>query len=220
MMGWILSGIAAFILLLALVPFIITVTYEKSGFSLTLRYLFFTFPLFLTGEEGAENSRKREKRGSPDSKKSKQKKPSKNVSKEKISLFDMLSLINDLLPNIGKELKYILNRTSLYRFRLTLGFSGKDAAEAAISCGRANAVLYSMYAPLSNILKVKEWNLCIYPDFLAEEDRQELLAKLRVKPLTLLLGGGRLILRSGMMYLSVKPRNSSPDKSQVSKKAV
>jgi len=55
---------------------------------------------------------------------------------------------------------------------------------------------------------------------LAEEDRQELLAKLRVKPLTLLLGGGRLILRSGMMYLSVKPRNSSPDKSQVSKKAV
>lgn len=202
MIWYILGGILLFILLLLIIPVRVFFDYADEGATAYARYILLRFPLYPAPDKPAKPGKEepepaaKEKRGA------------------KTSFFDLLQTINDMLPEAGRMLGRILRGTVLYRCRVSAVVSGKDAAETAIRYGRANALLYCIYAALCNAIRVKEFAADIGQDYMGGEEKAEIHAAFRMTPLIVLGAGIGFMFRGGAALL---PKKDKSGKAKVNK---
>lgn len=80
---------------------------------------------------------------------------------------DWLQLINDLLPVLGEALRKMGKAITLKRCRITMVIAAEEADQTAIRYGRANALLYTIYAFLGRHIRVKEFKAELRQDYLS-----------------------------------------------------
>jgi len=119
---------------------------------------------------------------------------------------DTLTQYADLLPELLGRLKgcvlLVLRHTRVKQLELNMLVSREDAAETAITYGRANQAVYTALALLQNLLKFGcRPKINIGFDYLGGEEETEVCAAVTVAPLFVLLGGVGLLfgLLKGML---------------------
>ena len=146
----VLAIVAAALLIIVvtvlLMPVVAHIKYSDT-FELRLSYAGITIPL-----EGKKTKKKKKKK-KPDGK---SKKPDKK-SKSKISLDDIIAIIQ-----IGiKAVERLLKSIKIRRFKLAVVVSGEDAATAAINYGRVCALASATYPIIENSLDKKHTDISV-----------------------------------------------------------
>lgn len=194
---WIVLGLLALILVLLLIPAGLSLGYHGGDFTAEGKWLFLRFTLYPLPEKAeAEKTEKQEKQAG-------EKKPPKEKSAEPHPFMDWLCLINDLLPTLHTALQKMLGAITLKRCRITMTVAAEEADQTAIRYGRANALLYTVYAFLSRHIRVKEFKAEVFQDYLSGPDGETADADLLllVCPMILLGAGFRLLWQGGRAYL-------------------
>lgn len=194
---WIVLGLLALTLVLLLIPAGLSLGYHGGDFTAEGKWLFLRFTLYPLPEKAeAEKTEKQEKQTG-------EKKPPKEKSAEPRPFMDWLCLINDLLPTLHTALRKTLGAITLKRCRITMTVAAEEADQTAIRYGRANALLYTIYAFLSRHIHVKEFKVEILQDYLSGPDGETADADLLllVCPMILLGAGFRLLWQGGRAYL-------------------
>ena len=106
-----------------------------------------------------------------------------------LSGFSFESIIA-LLSFIGKQTGHtfgkVLRRIIIKQFCIDLTVSGSDAAKTAMKVGAISAIGFPALGKMVQSLTVKEYDLEVNPDFLANKDSGELHVKIAVRPIRLL----------------------------------
>ncbi len=183
--------------MLLLIPAGLSLGYHGGDFTAEGKWLFLRFTLYPLPEKAeAEKTEKQEKQTG-------EKKPPKEKSAEPHPFMDWLCLINDLLPTLHTALRKMLGAITLKRCRITMTVAAEEADQTAIRYGRANALLYTVYAFLSRHIRVKEFKAEVFQDYLSGPDGETADADLLllVCPMILLGAGFRLLWQGGRAYL-------------------
>lgn len=116
---------------------------------------------------------------------------------------DWLQLINDLLPVLGEALRKMGKAITLKRCRITMVIAAEEADQTAIRYGRANALLYTIYAFLGRHIHVKEFKADLRQDYLSGPEGESAEADLLVLVCPMILAGAgfRLLRKGGKIYL-------------------
>lgn len=116
---------------------------------------------------------------------------------------DWLQLINDLLPVLGEALRKMGKAITLKRCQITMVIAAEEADQTAIRYGRANALLYTIYAFLSRHIRVKEFKAELRQDYLSGPEGETAEADLLVLVCPMILAGAgfRLLRKGGKIYL-------------------
>lgn len=193
---WIILGLLALILVLLLLPAGIAVSYRNGTLTAEGRWLFLHFTLWPLPEKD-----KAEKEQKPDGKS--EAAPKKKKTGEKRPFMDWLQLINDLLPVLGEVLRKMGKAITLKRCQITMVIAAEEADQTAIRYGRANALLYTIYAFLSRHIRVKEFKAELRQDYLSGPEGESAEADLLVLVCPMILAGAgfRLLWKGGKIYL-------------------
>lgn len=193
---WIILGLLALILVLLLLPAGIAVSYHNGTLTAEGRWLFLHFTLWPLPEKD-----KAEKEQKPEGKS--EAAPKKKKTGEKRPFMDWLQLINDLLPLLGEALQKTLGAITLKRCQITMVIAAEEADQTAIRYGRANALLYTIYAFLSRHIRVKEFKAELRQDYLSGPEGESAEADLLVLVCPMILAGAgfRLLWKGGKIYL-------------------
>lgn len=193
---WIILGLLALILVLLLLPAGIAVSYHNGTLTAEGRWLFLHFTLWPLPEKD-----KAEKEQKPEGKS--EAAPKKKKTGEKRPFMDWLQLINDLLPLLGEALQKTLGAITLKRCQITMVIAAEEADQTAIRYGRANALLYTIYAFLSRHIRVKEFKAELRQDYLSGPEGESAEADLLVLVCPMILAGAgfRLLRKGGKIYL-------------------
>lgn len=194
---WILLGLLALLLLIMLIPANLSLAYHEGAFTAEGKWLFFRFTLYPLPEKEAadEQQEKPEKKAAE--------KPGKKKDAASRPFMDWLQLINDLLPLLGETLRKSMGAVTLKRCRIQMTVAAEEADQTAIRYGRANALLYTVYAFLSRHIRVREFRANIRQDYLCgpEGERADADILLAVCPMVLAGAGFRLLWQGGRIYL-------------------
>ena len=193
---WIILGLLALILVLLLLPAGIAVSYRNGTLTAEGRWLFLHFTLWPLPEKD-----KAEKEQKPEGKS--EAAPKKKKTGEKRPFMDWLQLINDLLPLLGEALQKTLGAITLKRCQITMVIAAEEADQTAIRYGRANALLYTIYAFLGRHIRVKEFKAELRQDYLSGPEGESAEADLLVLVCPMILAGAgfRLLWKGGKIYL-------------------
>lgn len=193
---WIILGLLALILVLLLLPAGIAVSYRNGTLTAEGRWLFLHFTLWPLPEKD-----KAEKEQKPEGKS--EAAPKKKKTGEKRPFMDWLQLINDLLPVLGEVLRKMGKAITLKRCQITMVIAAEEADQTAIRYGRANALLYTIYAFLSRHIRVKEFKAELRQDYLSGPEGESAEADLLVLVCPMILAGAgfRLLWKGGKIYL-------------------
>ena len=202
-MVWkVLLGLALLLALLLVYPLRLELRYHEEGFSARLRVLFLFVRLFpRPPKKAAPAAAEKTAAPAPEA-------PPRRHSLE--AVLDTLRLINDLLPQAGMGLGYILRHTTLSRCRIRVTAAREDAADTALRCGQVNAAFYSAYALAANVIRVKEFRLQVTPDYLGGPESADVQAQLRLRPSSILWGGMIFVFRAGRTLLNNIPARRGP----------
>ncbi len=174
-------GILLFLFLLTLIPVRIDVAFRQK-FTLTLRYLFLSFPV-LPGKErelAAEKGPKEEKESGSGLKKI------KSVLKEE-GFSGFLQALLQTVKLAASASKKILLATKVKRFDLYLCLAGAgDAAEAAVLYGKLSGAVYTACGFLSEVTNCRKKAVTVDLDYQAEDNLVDFSAGISICPLTVL----------------------------------
>lgn len=193
---WIILGLLALILVLMLIPAGLALHYHGEDFTAEGKWLFLRFTLWPLPEK--EEPEKQKKAGEKSRRKAKKEKKS-----ERRPFMDWLQLINDLLPVLGEALRKMGKAITLKRCQITMVIAAEEADQTAIRYGRANALLYTIYAFLSRHIRVKEFKAELRQDYLSGPEGETAEADLLVLVCPMILAGAgfRLLWKGGKIYL-------------------
>lgn len=157
----------------------------KNELSATAKWLFLSFRLLPRPEQ---------KKDKPDQEPQAAKEAASATPKaDQPSPVDTLTQYADLLPDLLGNLKsfvvYILRHTRVKKLRLDMLVAKEDAAETAISFGRANQAVYTALGLLQNLLRFgckPEINIGF--DYLGQTEEAEVWLTASLAPLFALLG--------------------------------
>ena len=112
-------------------------------------------------------------------------------------------LDKSLLPVLGEALRKMGKAITLKRCRITMVIAAEEADQTAIRYGRANALLYTIYAFLSRHIRVKEFKAELRQDYLSGPEGESAEADLLVLVCPMILAGAgfRLLWKGGKIYL-------------------
>lgn len=193
---WIILGLLALILVLMLIPAGLALHYHGEDFTAEGKWLFLRFTLWpLPEKDKAEKEQKPERKSEEALKKKK--------TGEKRPFMDWLQLINDLLPVLSEALRKMGKAITLKRCRITMVIAAEEADQTAIRYGRANALLYTIYAFLGRHIRVKEFKADLRQDYLSGPEGESAEADLLVLVCPMILAGAgfRLLWKGGKIYL-------------------
>ena len=176
---YIILGVIAVLAVLLIIPVQAHLEYDKE-FRLRVSYLFLSFSVLPVDEEKKrKKEEKASKKGKP--KEEKQEKPQPPRSFEQT-----MDMIKTMLDALWKPIKKLCRGLTVKNIFLRLSVAEGDAAKTALSVGKLNAAVYSFYAFISNIFKVKTPDIKISPDYFGDENQMFVSATLSVKPCTVL----------------------------------
>lgn len=180
-----------------LIPAGLALHYHGEEFTAEGKWLFLRFTLWpLPEKEEPEKAGKKQEKKAAE-------KPKKEKKSERRPFMDWLQLINDLLPLLGEALQKTLGAITLKRCQITMVIAAEEADQTAIRYGRANALLYTIYAFLSRHIRVKEFKAELRQDYLSGPEGESAEADLLVLVCPMILAGAgfRLLWKGGKIYL-------------------
>lgn len=198
----IIAGLLLLLGLILSIPVHFFLCYQKEELTVTARWLLWRRTLYPT-EEVAEE----EAEPTPAQKK-------KPQGARRRPLMDWLQLINDMLPQLQKLLQKLLGRITLRRCRIRMVLAAEEAADTAIRYGRANALLYSIYAVVSQHMKVREFSADLRQDYRGDPaaETAEAEAELTASPLAVITAGLLPVLSGGKTLLHFFNTGNTPKK--------
>ncbi len=153
---YVVAGIVLLLVLLFLSPIVLTVKFEET-LQVKLRFLFVSLWVY-PKEKKAKSSPKKSK-----SKTKQQPSSSKQGTVEKVrGIFSVLSTL------LSSSLR-LVDGARVRNLKLTLGITGKDAADAAISYGQVCSVVYPVLGYVDSKMNLINPQVNIYCDYTAEE---------------------------------------------------
>ncbi len=213
-MGWIILGIIALIIGLFLwFPVRLGVAYGEEGTSCWLKILFWKISIFSSEDlEKEEEQQAFKQKRQKSRKKAKTKKKDSQTGetpkkKQKKSVQEWIELILIIAQSGGKLVKRFWKGFRINDLCLQMAVAGNDAAETAITYGKVNAAVYSMYALVSRIVTLRRTYIQIIPDFLSEESRVEVSGELFFRIGALLaaaFSGGFFFLKKYLAKMKTK----------------
>ncbi len=222
-MLYILLGIVALLALLVSVPVVLRVTWDGEDFRLGLRYLFISYSIY--PREDKEPGRLRayfdgvlERL----KKKRAEKKPRPAVQKPKKSAWQSLVERKGFFGAIGYYLRvafksadlgaYLLRHSVISRMKIHITVGGDDAADIAVRQGQWCAGLYpALSLVLCSVKRYRNCSVNITPDFLSEENKYDIDARLRVKPFRGIVGAVRMLVSLTKAEIGDRPASYSLD---------
>lgn len=184
MVGYVLLGILAAVLLLLCVPVRLILRYRTGEAPVgVLRWLFFQIDLLKAVERKTADTETRAKKAA---------KPHLQKEKKPLEFSRMLGIAADLLSSLKGGAGMLVRRFRIYRVHLSMVVAGEDAAEAAIDYGKCNAAVYSAYALAKNFLNMKNPEIEIRPDFVSEKGSVDFEMRGRLMPIVALAAAARI----------------------------
>lgn len=189
---WIVLGVLLFLFLLTLVPVRAEISFHQE-FSLTVRYLFLSFPVLPGGKEEEPEKREPEKE-----------KKTEGGGLEKLKAVlkqegfgGFLKALFEIVRMVASSSKRLISRIGLKRFDLYLCLGGAaDAADAAIRYGQVSAAVYSACGALFGLMPCRKKAVTVDLDYGTEENKVDFSAKLSIRPLFVLKEGLSLLIHS------------------------
>ncbi|MEG1778600.1 MAG: DUF2953 domain-containing protein [Oscillospiraceae bacterium] len=161
----IVGAVFLIIVLLTLLPIGVKICYN-SILTVDVRYLFLKFRVYPMKSK----KKKEPKQIKAKKKQSAKTKVKKTKSKEKTqNISETIEMVLDILRALPKAIKLLLKSFCIYDLQLTMTIGREDAHQTALTFGKMSAYIYSIFAVLNNIFKIKVKSMVIQPDFYGEE---------------------------------------------------
>ncbi|MEG2087400.1 MAG: DUF2953 domain-containing protein [Angelakisella sp.] len=200
MIGWM---ILAVVLLLLCWPVGLELESQNGDSTVTLR-LWSVIPLQLWPQKPKKPKKPKKAGHEKKAKQGKRKKAERPSSPKKpMTTGELLELIDDLLPEIGRLFGRLL-RALTVSCTLRLTVFQEDAAETALQCGKLNGVLYSIYVLLAGMVRLREYDVAVQPCFFEQPSQRYLRLRVSTLPPVLLGGVILFLLRGGRLLLKHK----------------
>ena len=231
--GWVLLGILALIVLALCVKLQITAEYSEENTHVMLQWLFLKIPLYpkkpkppkAEEEQPAEEESQEEEK--PEEEQPAAKKESfLHMLYRTHGVDGILELTRKLFSYLGKFTGGLFKSLVVEELYLDVRCAKGDAAETAIYYGEVCSALWPMLGALASKCKLKKYDINIYPDYLARFSSASFFAKCRVYPIyvtgiTLALVG-RLVFKLllGMLlkiFLPKKPKKAEKENITIEK---
>lgn len=176
---YIVLGVLLLLAALLSLPLYFIFSYEES-FSVRLRYLFLTFPLYPSRKK-AEQQQKQEESGKKSAEEEK-KSPVQDIIKQE-GLNGFLDILKHLSSIAVDAAKQILRHVMIKEFRLYLTVAGEDAADTALRFGGTCAAVYPAVGAIFSRVRYKKHTIEIVPDFTdGAQCDVKFYAKVRIRP--------------------------------------
>ena len=209
----VIAGVLLLLLLLLLIPLGLEAEYRQ-GFTLRLRYLWFTIPL-LPGEEeeapaGSPAPEEGEGPGGLGALKRGWNKLRVILRRE--GLLDFTQAVKDSSQRLLRHVK-------LKRFDLYLCVAGEeDAAQGAVLYGKVSAGVYAACGALFGLLPCRKKGVTVDLDYGAREHRIDFSGKLTAAPLFLLREAVVLLWKGLPLFKKLQARGGSGHTSETVKR--
>lgn len=194
--GWVLLGLLALILLALAVRVRFDIEYSDENTGVVLRWLFLKFRLYPMEKKPKKPKKKEEKPEEEETpaeeEEKKEEKPAKKkdnilVSFYKAEGFDgVLSLIKKACSYLKTFFGNLLYGFVVDEFYLEMGCTKADAAATAIYYGEVCATVFPMLAALAARCRLKKYDINIYPDFIARFSSASFVLRFHFVPLYLI----------------------------------
>ncbi len=161
---YIIAGIALVLAAILASPIVIGVRFEQD-LLVTVRFWFFRFRVY-PKKEKSKNKKANAK------KQNKKKQTSSQTENKKAKLPQGIGKVQQVFKVLGALFHgslRLLRGARLRKVNLTIGVTGEDAAQAAISYGTVCSIVYPFLGLLDTHMKLKNPKVNIYCDYLADD---------------------------------------------------
>lgn len=209
--GRVLLGLLALLVLLMLCPVIVEFRFEDGAAMLAVRLLGFIRLRLLPARPKSEAARQRaEARKARKKAKKKKDKPAEGQKSDtppkKRSFSDILTLVQNAANAATRAMRVVLKGFWVYGIALFVPVSAADAAATALRAGQMQAAIGTTRALLENMLHLRWKKLVVYPDFIGRhEERFTFSCKVLVIPV-IMLSAGILGFFTFLRYQVLGPR--------------
>ena len=211
MIGKIILGILAFLLLVLLLilftPVRVRFTYDQGDMALRLKF----GPLriqILPGPERSERPKKEKKESKKKPEKEKKEKPKK--PKAKINREQIFYALEKLPPILGRALKRTWKSIRIEPLKVYLLVAGNDPADTAVLYGRLEAGIAAGLPMLERVIRIKDEDIRLYPDFTQQEMDCIADVGLSLRPWNIVTMGVRALASLIKWYLGFRKLASPP----------
>jgi hypothetical protein len=193
----------AWIIVLAVLVFLFLLTLFRLKFELVfdgtarfkIRYLFITVRM----NKQKTGKAKKEKKQPKKPQKPEKEKPKPDIAK----IIGMIRRYSEVFKDAGSSLR---RRLRIDRLTVKLIIGEEDAAKTAIFYGQACAVIYPAVAGLCGLVKVKEHDVNIAPDFNGGQSEASVGCVISMRVLSLIAGGASDIIK--LIRITVRENRS------------
>ena len=186
MVGAIITGcIVAAIIALAVSPVILWGSYEEM-LTLHVRYLFLDFQLVPPKKSTKKEKRvhrKKQQEIQEEQKEEKEEELFQSLQKlvQEHGLFGLLSLLTEAAKIVVSGSKKLLSHLVIYDLWLDVQIAGQDAAETALTYGKACSVIYPSVGVLIGNIKSRRYGVSVRPDFQGTQNKIDCSWKIGIK---------------------------------------
>ncbi len=189
--GWVLLGLLALIVLALCVRVRIRLEYSDENTSVLLKWLFLKFPLY-PGKEKKEKPEKEKKKKEPEKKEEKKEEPAEEKEKGEnflVTLYNaegvggLIEILKKVLGYTKRYFSNLLHSLVVDELYLDVRCTRSDAASTAIYYGEVCAVLFPLLGSLASQCRMKKYDVNVYPDFIARFSAVSLVTTLHLTPI-------------------------------------
>ena len=206
--------IVLFFTVLLVSPIVLTAEYAED-WNIKLRYLFLVFQLYPEKEKKRGKPQKKEKPEEPQKKGLEEDK--KNNLKEILKqegLSGVLELLRRSVSLVTGELKKLFSHLIIKDFSLDALICGADAAETALTYGRACAAIYPAVSILAGNTRCRRYGVSVAPDFDGRTTKIKAYLKAGIRPVFLIGFALSLFVKGLPVLKKVKDFFESPSEEQ------
>ncbi len=164
--GWVLLGLLALVVLLLVAPITAVVRFEHGILTVHVWVLFVRFRVFPLAKKAKKPKKvkaKKEKSKKQDAQQQEQEQTQKDSAFAK-----RVAMLKRAMRASKPAIAFVVRHLAVRRVQLVLPVHSADAAATALQCARAQAALGSLRAVLDGRLSVRWRRLQIFPDFTGE----------------------------------------------------
>ena len=204
-------SILLFFTVLLTSPLVMTAEYGED-WKIKLRYLFLVFQLYPEKENTHNKPVKKEKAAKSQKKEEKEdKKPNfKEILKQK-GLSGILELLKQTAVLVTGRLQKLFSHVIIRELSLDVLICGDDAADTAVTYGKACAVIYPAVSILAGNTRCKRYGVSVAPDFDGSGTKIKANLKAAVRPVFLIASALSLLVKGIPILKEVKELFGSPN---------